>query len=42
MHITFASSHPYLPQIAGSTQSNTHEMAIELMARGHQVSVLPG
>ena len=42
MHITFASSHPYLPQIAGGSQSNTHEMAIELMARGHQVSVLSG
>lgn len=42
MHVTFASAHPYLPQIAGGTQSNTHEMALELMARGHEVSVLAG
>lgn len=42
MRIMFASSHPYLPQIAGGCQSNTHESAIELMRRGHSVSVLAG
>jgi glycosyltransferase involved in cell wall biosynthesis len=42
MRIAFASAHPYLPQIAGGTQSNTHEMALELIARGHEVSVLAG
>lgn len=42
MKIVFASAHPYLPQIAGGSQSNTHEMAMELVARGHQVAVLAG
>lgn len=42
MHIAFASAHPYLPQIAGGSQSNTHEMAREMLARGHRVSVLAG
>ena len=42
MRIVFASAHPYLPQIAGGSQSNTHEMAMELIARGHEVAVLAG
>lgn len=42
MRIAFASAHPYLPQIAGGSQSNTHEMALELRERGHHVSVLAG
>ncbi|WP_163272922.1 glycosyltransferase [Chelativorans alearense] len=42
MKIVFASAHPYLPQIAGGSQSNTHEMARELLARGHETSVLAG
>ncbi|TWG97930.1 glycosyltransferase involved in cell wall biosynthesis [Mesorhizobium sp. J18] len=42
MNIVFASAHPYLPQIAGGSQSNTHEMTRELLARGHEVSVLAG
>ncbi|MHB2264597.1 glycosyltransferase [Aliihoeflea sp. PC F10.4] len=42
MKIAFASAHPYLPQIAGGSQSNTHEMALELRERGHEVSVLAG
>jgi glycosyltransferase involved in cell wall biosynthesis len=42
LKIVFASAHPYLPQIAGGSQSNTHEMARELLARGHEVGVLAG
>jgi len=42
MKIVFASAHPYLPQIAGGSQSNTHEMTRELLARGHEISVLAG
>ncbi|MFC6490471.1 glycosyltransferase [Nitratireductor sp. GCM10026969] len=42
MNIVFASAHPYLPQIAGGSQSNTHEMTRELLARGHEISVLAG
>ena len=42
MRIIFASAHPYKPQIAGGTQSNTHEMALALQARGHEVAVLCG
>jgi hypothetical protein len=42
LKIVFASAHPYPPQIAGGSQSNTHEMATELILRGHEVSVLAG
>ncbi|TAM99093.1 MAG: hypothetical protein EPN45_16530, partial [Rhizobiaceae bacterium] len=42
LKIVFASAHPYLPQIAGGSQSNTHEMARELLARGHEIGVLAG
>lgn len=42
LKILFASAHPYPPQIAGGSQSNTHEMATELILRGHEVSVLAG
>lgn len=42
MKVVFASAHPYLPQIAGGSQSNTHEMAQELLARGHDTRVLAG
>lgn len=42
MRILFASAHPYLPQIAGGTQSNTDEIVRELLPRGHQVAVLSG
>ncbi len=42
LKIVFASAHPYPPQIAGGSQSNTHEMATELIIRGHEVSVLAG
>ena len=42
MRILIASGHPYLPQIAGGSQSNTHEMALELKKHGHDVAVLAG
>ena len=42
MRILFASAHPYLPQLSGGSQANTHEMAERLIARGHQVAVLAG
>jgi len=42
MRILFASAHPYLPQIAGGTQSNTDEIVRELLPRGHEVAVLSG
>jgi glycosyltransferase involved in cell wall biosynthesis len=42
MRILIAGGHPYLPQIAGGSQSNTNEMAHELLARGHDVAVLAG
>ncbi len=42
MKFLFASAHPYLPQLAGGSQTNTHEMARALIARGHQVAVLAG
>ncbi|SOB81116.1 Glycosyltransferase involved in cell wall bisynthesis [Sphingomonas guangdongensis] len=42
MRILFASAHPYLPQLSGGTQANTHEMAERLIARGHEVAVLAG
>jgi glycosyltransferase involved in cell wall biosynthesis len=42
MRILIASSHPYIPQIAGGAQSSTHELALNLHARGHEVAVLCG
>ncbi len=42
MKIVFATRHPYLPQIAGGAQSSMHELALELAARNHSVSVLAG
>jgi glycosyltransferase involved in cell wall biosynthesis len=42
MRILFASAHPYLPQIAGGTQSNTDEIVRGLLPRGHAVGVLAG
>ncbi|WP_372732364.1 glycosyltransferase [Novosphingobium sp.] len=42
MRIILATAHPYIPQIAGGAQSNMHEMAITLIQRGHQVSVVAG
>jgi glycosyltransferase involved in cell wall biosynthesis len=42
MRILIASSHPYIPQIAGGAQSSTHELALNLHSRGHEVAVLCG
>jgi len=42
VRILFASSHPYIPQIAGGAQSSTHELARELGSRGHAVGVHSG
>jgi glycosyltransferase involved in cell wall biosynthesis len=38
--ILFTSAIPYLPQIYGGLNTNTHELALELIQRGHHVSVL--
>ncbi|KAB1069582.1 glycosyltransferase [Methylobacterium planeticum] len=40
MKIVLASGTPYLPQVRGGVEVNTHEIATELIARGHAVSVL--
>src|ERR1700752_5101159 len=42
MNILLASAHPYIPQISGVAQSNTHELAVEFIRSGHNVSVLSG
>lgn len=42
MRILIASAHPYIPQIAGGAQSSTHELVLELRARGHNVNVFSG
>jgi glycosyltransferase involved in cell wall biosynthesis len=40
MKILLASGTPYLPQVCGGLEVNTHELATELVRRGHEVSVL--
>jgi len=40
MKILLATGTPYLPQVRGGVEVNTHELATELTARGHAVSVL--
>lgn len=40
MRLLFATAHPHLPQFSGGSQSSTHELALELMERGHSVGVL--
>ncbi|SES37029.1 Glycosyltransferase involved in cell wall bisynthesis [Tranquillimonas rosea] len=42
MKIVFGSAHPYLPQMKGGAQASTHEMALSMTRRGHDVSVLAG
>jgi glycosyltransferase involved in cell wall biosynthesis len=42
VRVLIASSHPFIPQIAGGTQSGTHELALHLRSRGHDVAVLSG
>ena len=40
MRILFASGFQHLPQMYGGLMSNTHELALELSKRGHEVSVV--
>jgi glycosyltransferase involved in cell wall biosynthesis len=42
MRILIASSHPFIPQIAGGAQSSSHELALNLLARGYDVAMLCG
>jgi glycosyltransferase involved in cell wall biosynthesis len=42
MRILIASSHPFIPQIAGGAQSSSHELALSLQSRGHDVAMLCG
>jgi glycosyltransferase involved in cell wall biosynthesis len=42
MHVMLATAHPYMPQIAGGAQSNMHELALALRARGHDVTIVSG
>lgn len=42
MRILIASCHPYIPQIRGGAQSSTHELALALRERGHDVGVVAG
>lgn len=42
MHIALVSGNPHLPQLIGGVEVNTHELALELLERGHQVSVFSG
>lgn len=42
MRILCVTAHPHVPQIAGGSQSSTHELSQKLIERGHDVSVLCG
>ena len=42
MRILIGSAHPYLPQLLGGAQSSTHELAVALRQRGHEVCVVSG
>ncbi|MFW5881333.1 MAG: glycosyltransferase [Roseicyclus sp.] len=42
LRILIGSAHPYLPQIRGGAQSSSHELALALRERGHEVAVLGG
>lgn len=42
MRILFAIAHPYLPQLTGGTQINTHHLVEALIQRGHAVAVCSG
>lgn len=42
MRILFASGFQHLPQMYGGLMSNTHELALELSKRGHEVAVVCG
>jgi glycosyltransferase involved in cell wall biosynthesis len=40
MKILLVNGTPYLPQVCGGLEVNTHDLATELVRRGHEVSVL--
>ena len=42
MKIMFVVGEAYLPQMTGGAQSTVHELALDALARGHEVSVLAG
>lgn len=42
MKTLIVSGHPHIPQRAGGVESSTHDLALELCKRGHDVSVLCG
>ena len=42
MKILIVSGKPHLPQAVGGVPSCTHELALELIGRGHEVSVMCG
>jgi glycosyltransferase involved in cell wall biosynthesis len=42
MEIALVSGNPHLPQLLGGVETNTHELAHELIQRGHRVSVFAG
>ena len=40
MRILIVSGNPHVPQFSGGVESTTHDLALELKKRGHQVAVL--
>ena len=40
MKFLFASGLPHIPQAMGGSQSSTHDLALDLIARGHEAAVL--
>jgi glycosyltransferase involved in cell wall biosynthesis len=40
VHIALVSGNPHLPQLFGGVETNTHELAQELIAQGHDVCVV--
>ena len=40
MKILFATGHPHMPQFTGGSQSTVHDLTLDLVERGHSVSVL--
>lgn len=40
MRILFVTAHAHLPEMAGGSQSSTHEMALHLARAGHEVAAL--
>ena len=40
MNILFATGHPHIPQFTGGSQSTVHDLTLDMIERGHSVSVL--